>query len=141
MTAFMIIVIILLFVVLLSYTWYKLEAYEDIEKILLFVSGILLSWAITHILFMISSSGLNYEIVSLKNQVGKVLVLVFTPINGIIYMPYMARIMSKFKFDEIDEKEFTKKILILIAILIVIFIIEVMYLRNIQLGIFELIRK
>lgn len=141
MTAFMIIVIILLFVVLLSYTWYKLEAYEDIEKILLFVSGILLSWAITHILFMISSSGLNYEIVSLKNQVGKVLVLVFTPINGIIYMPYMARIMSKFKFDEIDEKEFTKKFLILIAILIVIFIIEVMYLRNIQLGIFELIRK
>ena len=141
MTAFMIIVIISLFIVLLGFTWYRLEAYEDIEKIIIFVCGILLSWGVTQVLYTISSNGLNYTILTLKNEINKILVLVFTPVNGIIYMPYLAKLMSKLKFDEIDQKEFIKKAFILLAILIVIFIIEIIYLRNIQLGIFELIRK
>ena len=45
--------------------------------------------------------------------------------------------MSRLKFDEIDSKEAIKQILILGIVFIIICSIEVMYLRNIQLGIFE----
>ena len=73
----------------------------------------------------------------MENEVSKILVLVFTPINGIAFMPILAKTMSRLKFDEIDSKEAVKQVLILLAVFIIICVIEVMYLRNIQLGIFE----
>ena len=137
MTSFIIIVVIALFIVLVGFTWYRLEAYEGMEKVIICVAGILISWLITSILFSISSNGMEYMNEDIKHEVSKILVLVFTPINGIASMPILAKIMSRIKFDEIDSKEAVKQILILGIVLIIIFVIEVMYLRNIQLGIFE----
>ena len=135
MTAFMIIVVIALFMVLLGFTWYRLEAYEGMEKVIICVVGILLCWGITTILFSISSNGMNYINDEVENEISKILVLVFTPINGIVFMPYVAQIMSKVKFDEINKQEAIKKILILCVILLAIFFLEIKYLENIQLGI------
>ena len=56
-------------------------------------------------------------------------------------MPYIAKLMSKYKFDEITSNELTKKILFLIVITIILFIVEVMYLKNIQLGILNVANK
>lgn len=137
MTSFIVIVVVALFMVLLGFTWYRLEAYEGMEKVIICVAGILISWLITSILFSISSNGIEYLNEDVKGEISKILVLVFTPINGIAFMPILAKIMSRFKFDEIDEKEAVKQVLILGILLIIISYIEVMYLRNIQLGIFE----
>ena len=137
MTSFIIIVVIALFIVLVGFTWYRLEAYEGMEKVIICVAGILVSWLITSILFSISSNGIEYMNEEVKNEVSKILVLVFTPINRIAFMPILAKTMSRLKFDEIDSKEAIKKILILGIVFIIICVIEVMYLRNIQLGIFE----
>lgn len=137
MTSFIIIVVIALFIVLVGFTWYRLEAYEGMEKVIICVAGILLSWLITSILFSISSNGIEYMNEEVKHEISKILVLVFTPINGIAFMPILARIISRSKFDEIDSKEALKQILILVIVVIIVFAIEVMYLRNIQLGIFE----
>lgn len=141
MTSFIIIVVIALFIVLIGFTWYRLEAYEGLEKTIYCVAGILISWLITSILFSISSKGMNYINLEVKNEISKILVLVFTPINGIIYMPYIAKIISKLKFDEIDSKEATKKIAILLVVFVVISFVEVAYLKNIQLGILEVATK
>ena len=135
MTAFMIIVVIALFMVLLGFTWYRLEAFEGMEKVIICVVGLLLCWGITTILFSISSNGMNYINDEVENEISKILVLVFTPINGIVFMPYVAQIMSKVKFDEINKQEAIKKILILCVILLAIFFLEIKYLENIQLGI------
>ena len=135
MTAFMIIVIIALFMVLLGFTWYRLEAYEGMEKLIICVAGLLICWGITTILFSISSTGMNYANDEVEKEISKILVLVFTPINGITFMPYIAKIMSKVRFDEINKQEAMKKILILCIILIAIFFVETKYLENIQLGI------
>ena len=135
MTSFIIIVVIALFIVLVGFSWYRLEAYEQIEKIIYCVAGILVSWVITSILFSISSSGMNYINAEVEKEISKILVLVFTPINGIVLMPYIAKVLSRLRFDEIDQKEAIKQFMILAVIFIVVCIIEVFYLKNIQVGI------
>ena len=137
MTAFMIIIVIALFMVLLGFTWYRLEAYEGMEKVIICVVGILLSWGITAILFSISSNGIEYINEEVEREISKILVLVFTPINGIVIMPYIAKIMSKVRFDEMNQKEAIKKILIFCIILFAILFVEVKYIENIQIGILD----
>ena len=141
MTAFMIIIVIALFMVLLGFTWYRLEAYEQMEKVIICVAGILLSWGITTILFSLSSGGMNYISEEIEREISKILVLVFTPINGIAFMPYVAKIMSKVRFDEMNKQEATKKIFKWCIILIAVFFVEVKYLENIQLGILDVANK
>ena len=135
MTAFMIIVVIALFMVLIGFTWYRLEAFEGMEKVIICVGGILLCWGITAILFSISSNGMDYINEEVEGEISKILVLVFTPINGIAFMPYIAKIMSRVRFDEITKVEAVKKIILLFIILLVIFFMEIKYLENIQIGI------
>lgn len=141
MTAFMIIVVIALFIVLMSFSWYRLEAFEEMEKIIICVAGILLAWGITTVLFSISSNGMDYINQEVEREISKILVLVFTPINGIAFMPYISKIMSKVKFDELKKEEAIKKVGIFCLILIVIFFVEVKYLTNIQLGILDVASK
>lgn len=138
MTFFMTIVVIALFIVVLGFTWYRLEAFERTEKLIICVAGILLSWGLTAILFSMSSSGINYTDPTIEQEISKILVLVFTPINGLIYMPYIGKIISQIKFEEITVKDAMKKILVLLIIMILIFVIEVKYLKNVQQGIFEI---
>lgn len=141
MTSFIMIIVIALFIVQIGFTIYRAEAYERIEKVVICVAGTLISWLITIILFNLSSKGIEYSNLEFKHQVSKILVLVFTPINGIIYMPYIVKLMSKYKFNEIKNDELIKKILLLIIITIILFIIEVIYLKNIQLGIINVANK
>ena len=141
MTSFIIIVVIILFIVLVGFTWYRAEAFDGMERVIICVAGILLSWAITSILFKISANGIEYINLEVEKEISKILILVFTPINGIIYMPYISKLISQYKFDEIKINEISKKILILAIILIIVFAIEVAYLKNIQLGIFDVANK
>lgn len=141
MTSFIIIVVIALFIVSIGFTWYRLEAYDGTEKIIICVGGILISWALTSILFSISSNGLEYLNLEVKNEISKILILVFTPINGIAFMPFIAKKMSQIKFEEIDSKEAMKSVAIFLVILLVIFFVEVQYLENIQLGILNIANK
>lgn len=137
MTSFMIIVVIALFIVLVGFTWYRLEAFEGLERVIICVAGILISWGITSLLFSISTKGITYTNPEIEKEISKILVMVFTPINGIIYMPYLAKIISNIKFEEITKEEVTKKIVIILVIMVGIFFVEVKYLTNIQLGIFD----
>ena len=141
MTSFIIIVVIALFLVLIGFTIYRAEAYDGMERIVICVAGILISWLVTIVLFNMSSKGIEYGNSEVEQEVSKILVLVFTPINGIIYMPYIVKLMSKYKFNEIKNDELIKKILLLIIITIILFIIEVIYLKNIQLGIINVANK
>ena len=138
MTSFIIIVVIALFIVSIGFTWYRLEAYEGIERVIICVAGILISWLITSIIFYISSNGLEYMNVEVKNEISKILVLVFTPINGIAFMPYMGKKMSQLKFDEIEIQEAIKKVAIVLVLLLILFAIEVQYLESIQQGILNI---
>ena len=138
MTAFIIMIELALFMVLVGFTWYRLEAYDGIKRIGICILGVIISAIITKILFSISSNGISYITSEVAGKVSKILVLIFTPINGIIIMPYTAKIISEIKFNEFEQKDLKRKLIILTIVLIIVFFLEIQYLRYIQLGILKI---
>lgn len=135
------IIVLALFMVLIRFTCLKLNEYDQTQKTLLCTIGIIVSLIITSILFSISQKGIEYSNIEAMKRIKMILIAVFTPINGITFMPFFADILTKIKNSEIDQQEETKRIMKLAIILLVIFIIETKYLKSIQLGIIDVANK
>ena len=141
MTSFIIVVVIALFIVSVGFTWYRLEAYEGIEKVVIAAIGVIICWVVTSVLFDIAAKGIKFPSIEAKEEMSRILVLIFTPINMLILMPYTAKQMSKLKFEEIGTSELVKNLLIFAVIIIVLFFFELKYLNYIQEGIINIANK
>ncbi len=135
------ILIVVLFAVLISWTWNCLQSYNNFTKILYIILSTLIMLFITYIIFCISKSTIQYSNEIMVKDIRNILVLIFTPINGIIIVPFLAKQVNKIKENSIDEDTFKKKIIITIVILVITIIIEIAYLKNIQLGILKLLEN
>ena len=135
------IITIILFAVLIACTWHELGDVENKIKIIYIVLGLLIIAFITLIIFNISSSNINYEKLEMKNDIKKMLVLVFTPVNELFLMPSFAKLFDKIKNKEIKREKLKFEILKLLVIFIIVIIIEYNYLINTQLGIMEIYKK
>ena len=135
------IIVLALFMVLIRFKCLKLNEYDQTQKTLLCTIVIIVSLIITSILFSISQKGIEYSNIEAMKRIKMILIAVFTPINGITFMPFFADILTKIKNSEIDQQEETKRIIKLAIILLVIFIIETKYLKSIQLGIIDVANK
>ena len=132
---------IILFIVCVRLIWIKLEVFTKKEKIIMCIIGMIISFIITNIIFLISSSGINYENAEIKNKVSFTINTIFTPINGIIFMPYIAKFLSKIRSSEIKSKQANKKIMILCIIFFIIAFIEIKYFNYMQLGALDIANK
>lgn len=138
MSIFIAIFVIALFAVLIAFSLRMLSAFEMKEKMRICIIGIATCLIITNILFFISAGGINYANSEMKNEAKKILVLVFAPINGLITMPYIAKLMNKIKLKEIEKEKARKNIVILGIIFLIICCIEILYLAQIQTGIVDI---
>ena len=93
------------------------------------------------ILFNISSANIDYEKIEMKNDIRKMLVLVFTPINALFLMPSFAKILNEIKNNEIEKEKQKFRILKILIIFVIVLIIEYNYLVNTQIGIMEIYKK
>lgn len=139
--AFITVMQIILFIVCVRLIWIKLEMFSKKEKTIICIIGIIISFIITNIIFLISSSGINYENAEIKNKVSFIINTIFTPINGIIFMPYIAKILSKIRSNEIEQKQAIKKIVILCSLFFIVSFIEIKYFNYIQLGALDIANK
>lgn len=135
------IITIILFAVLGVYTWQRLGNIEKKTKIIYIVLGLLIVAFITLILFNISSANIDYEKIEMKNDIRKMLVLVFTPINALFLMPSFAKILNEIKNNEIEKEKLKFRILKILIIFVIVLIIEYNYLVNTQIGIMEIYKK
>ena len=135
------IITIILFAVLGVYTWQKLGNIEKKTKIIYIVVGLLIVAFITLILFNISSANIEYEKIEMKNDIRKMLVLIFTPVNALFLMPSFAKILNEIKNDEIEKEKLKIRILKILIIFVIVLIIEYNYLVNTQIGIMEIYKK
>ena len=135
------IITIILFAVLGVYTWQRLGNIEKKTKIIYIVLGLLIVAFITLILFNISSANIDYEKIEMKNDIRKMLVLVFTPINALFLMPSFAKILNEIKNNEIEKEKLKFRILKILIIFVIVLIIEYNYLVNTQIGILEIYKK
>ena len=135
------IITIILFAVLGVYTWQKLGNIEKKTKIIYIVLGLLIVAFITLILFNISSTNIDYEKIEMKNDIRKMLVLIFTPVNALFLMPSFAKILNEIKNNEIEKEKLKFRILKILIIFVIVLIIEYNYLVNTQIGILEIYKK
>lgn len=132
------IISIVLLLILIAWTWSNLAEVEKKLKFIYILVGIIIIYLITLVIFNISKNSIQYPNVEIANQVKNTLVFLFTPLNGMIILPYLAKLFGRIKYNEIDQDEFKKKFLISIIIFIIILFIECTYLKSVQSGILQI---
>ncbi len=90
---------------------------------------------ITFILFSISTSGINYTNAKVFSMTRKISILLFTPINGYITLPFNAKKVSDIKYGEAYDEKTKRRIIIQMIKIIVLFIAEIVFLKDFQNGI------
>ena len=136
-----IIITLAIFCVLIIGTWHYLGNIEKTKKIVFIIIGIFVSYLITVILFSISKSGVTYPSNEIEQMVQNMIVTIFTGLNGILVLPYLGRLWDKISEEEITKQQFQKRICILLIIAIIVFILEINYLKGVQNGILEIYQK
>ena len=131
-------IIVAVYLLMIAWTWQSLESLEKTKKVAFVVIGIIISYIVTLIIFNISQQGVNYQNEITKHEIKKILVLLFTALNGVIFIPYIAKLFTRVKENEIEDYKLRKKIIILVIIFIICMFFENMYLKDIQNGIINI---
>lgn len=134
-----IITIILIYIVLIIWTVKNLGYMEKSKKIIYIISGLIITYILTLIIFLISKGEIIYPNEKIEKVMQNILVIIFAGVNACIIMPYIAKIIDKINEREITKEELRNRIIIFILILIVIFVFEGNYMNSIQDGILSVI--
>ena len=133
---FIYLIILVLFAILILWTWNNVKDFEDNEKKFKFIIiGIIVLLISTYIIFTISKIGIKYPNDKVQKYVRRIAILLCVPINGYISLPNIAKIKSDIYTNSIDEEKSKKRIIVLIAIITIITIFEIFYLKDFQKGI------
>lgn len=133
---------VILYIILISSTMHSLSLVESNKaKIGFTVTGLVLILVSVWATFYISISGLNYSNPQMIGKVRNILLAVFVPVNGLIVMPYFAKMLSKVGANELTKPKFKKRLIILSVLYIAILIFECSYFKSTQIGIIEMLGK
>ena len=135
MNALISIISIILFIVLGIIIYNGLNGMDLKKKIIIFIFEIIVCLIFTMILFNISSLGIEYPNSQSRGIAMKILVTIFTPMNGIILLPNITRLINESQNVEIDKEECARKLKKTLIVFILLVIIEFVYLKNTQIGI------
>ena len=129
-------IIIVLFTVLVMWTWNNVKDFENnTEKIKFIIIGLIILFICTIIIFAISKTGIKYPNDEVLKQVRCIAIFLCVPINGYISLPHIAKIKSDIYTNSIEEEKSKKRIIILVSIITIITILEIFYLKDFQRGI------
>ena len=136
--AFIIMVAIIIYFVLIAWTWQSLGFIEKTKKVGIILIGIFVMYLIALIVFQMAKGNINYPNANIQNSVKNMLVAIFTGINGLIVMPQIAKMLDKVSEDEIEKEQLVKRIIILTIIFVICLIFESGYMKNTQEGILKI---
>lgn len=126
------IVIILLNIFAISMLFKMLTGTEISFRIKMTIILSLAMLAISYIIYGITSIGISAELKAVSKPL-----LLFTifPINIMVMASPVAVLLNKVKSEEIDNKDFSRKIIRMLVVDLMLIIVECIYLKNIQAGI------
>lgn len=136
--AFIIMVAIIIYFVLIAWTWQSLGFIEKPKKVGIILIGIFVMYLITLVVFQMAKGDINYPNAEIQSSVKNILVAIFTGINGLIVMPQIAKMLDKINEDEIEKEQLVKRIIILTIIFGICLIFESGYMKNTQEGILRI---
>ena len=132
-------VVIILYVIFIGFTIHNLNMLDKPKKITLTIISLIVMAIITLIVFSISKSGIEYPQKEMIGTVRNMLIAIFTPINVLIVIPYVANMINKIKIDDITPEKFQKGVILIGIIFLIVLILECSYLKDIQLGIIDML--
>ena len=133
-----VIISIVIYAILVTWCWHNLGRIEKSKKIIYIIIGMIIIFIITNIVYSISKADVSYPEEQIEGTVRNTLLLVFTALNGLIVMPYIAKQLDRIREKEIEKEKFTKKMILLLIVFILCLILESGYLKDTQLGILEI---
>lgn len=131
-------IIAIMIVILIGWTWSSLGNINKKQKIIYIICGIVVVYIFTSIIYGISKIGIIYESQEAKYLIQRIFVLIFTIINGYLLLPYIFRKIDGINNNEIQKETLYKSIKKIIIAIIILFIIEIIYFKNIQNGILKM---
>lgn len=116
--------------------YHNLYNYNKSEKIKIIVIGYITTFILTLILCNISSRGINTNS-SYLSIIKNTSILLFSPINLIISLPYVCNSINKYKEERINIEQLKMKLVIFAILLIILLIFEVGYIKDFQTGLLK----
>ena len=135
---FIILITIIIYLVMIIWTWKALGEIEKPKKVLFILIGVFAIYLITLLVNSFAQNGIEFEKEAIAKEIKNILVLVFTGLNAMIVLPFIARTLEKVDSGEIEKDELSKKIVILVIIFIICMVFECNYMKNTQEGILEI---
>ena len=129
---------IAIYILLIAWTWNNLGRIEKTKKILLIIIGTLITYIITLFLFYLSKKGIEYKEIIIEEKIRNILVAIFTGVNSIIILPYIAKLLDKVQEGEIEKEIFLRKVFIIIVIFLIFMFFECGYMHDAQQGILNI---
>ena len=135
-------VVIGILIVLFFWTKNNIKSIGDtnlaIKMVIIATIGVLIT---TLIIFGISKIGINYPNIKIYKEVRKVVLMLFIPINTLISLPTIIKIIGDIENKEIDNEKIKKRIIIFGGVILFAIINEIIYIKDFQNGIIELLNK
>lgn len=129
---------ILIFVVSMIWMWHNLGNIEKPRKVAFIIIGLLIMYVLTVILYNMCSSHITYPSDEIQKTVSNTLILVFTGLNALIFLPFTANLLDKILEEEIEKNKAQKRIIILLTIFVICIFVEKGYLESTQEGIINI---
>ena len=129
---------ILIFLVSVIWMWHNLGNIEKPRKVAFIIIGLLIMYIFTMILYHFSSPNSTYPNEEMQKTVSNTLILVFTGLNALIFLPYIANLFDKIVEEEIEKTQAQRKLIILLIIFVICIVVEKGYIQSTQEGIINI---
>ncbi len=130
--------ILIIYVVLILWSLNNLGKMPIAKKIIYILVNLLIVFIFTNISYIISKQNIQYESQEIMSNIKTVLLLLFTGINGIITIPISCKQISELQEENIDKTKFTKRIILIFVVLLIIAYLECGYMETTQKGILQI---
>ena len=129
---------IFIFLISIIWIWHNLGNIEKPRKIAFILIGLCITYLITIVLYNISSTDMTYPSEEIKKTVSNTLILIFTGLNALIFLPFIAYLFDNILEEEIEKNQAQKRMIVIFIIFVVCVFVENGYLKDTQEGIINM---
>ena len=128
--------ILVLYLVLILWTYYNMNTFENKKRMAFILTGIILMGILTMIIVSINKVDIPSDIVKNSSNISKFInninAIIFTAINGLILLPFIGGTINKINSNEIKTNIAKKRFLFIIILFIVFLFFECNYIKSFQ---------
>ena len=129
---FIAVISIILYIVSFLVIYYNVNNFEKNKKVTFLIIGSVIMFILTYILCTFTSAKIDFakKLVDITKITA---ILIFAPLNSIIFLAPIGNTISKLKSNEIKEGKLVRRIILIAVIAIVTILLEFNYINNFQI--------